>query len=124
MFKGFPEIIVTLNKLLESREFKDRAFADVHQDLNIPVPDPIVLNSDKDLPPAKKTKYDNSISNEGPKSIGSKVLALPLGTVPTNKHIVEMVELVKPHIRKLVEDSNLVRLFPTVFIIISIQTII
>lgn len=99
---------MTLNKILESREFKNRAFADVHQDLNIPVPDPIVLNSD--LPPAKKTKYDNSISNEGPKSIGSKVLTLPLGAVPTNKHIVEMVELVKPHIRKLVEDSNLVRL--------------
>lgn len=79
-------------------------FTDVHQDLNIPIPDPIVLNSHSDLPPAKKTKYDNSISKDG-----SKVFVLPTGSVSTNKHLVELVESVKPHIRKLVEDSNTVR---------------
>lgn len=100
---GFPETIVKLNTLLETPSFKNRKFADVHQNLNIEVPDPIVLNSHTDLPPAKKMKYDNSFSQDG-----TKVCILPSGSVPTNKHLLELVESVKPHIRKLVEDSNLV----------------
>jgi proteasome activator subunit 3 (PA28 gamma) len=95
-----------LNALLETPQFKNRRFVDVHQDLNIPVPDPILLNSHTDLPPAKKAKYDNSISQDG-----TKVMILPSGSVPTNKHLVELVESVKPHIRKLVEDSNTVMRF-------------
>ncbi|XP_030761710.1 proteasome activator complex subunit 3 isoform X2 [Sitophilus oryzae] len=106
VIKGFPETIVKLNNILETPQFRNRAFTEVHQDLNIPVPDPILLNSNSDLPPAKKTKYDNSISKEG-----TKVLALPSGSVATNKNLVELVELVKPHIRKLVEDSNTMKMW-------------
>lgn len=36
------------------------------------------------------------------------MLVLPCGTVPCNKHIVELADLTKPHIRQLVEDTNLV----------------
>lgn len=103
---GFPETIVKLNNILETSQFKNRMFSDVHQDLNIPVPDPIIVNSHTELPPAKKTKYDNSISKEG-----SKVMVLPTGSVPTNKHLVDLVAAVKPHIRKLVEDSNLMKMW-------------
>ncbi|KAK9692870.1 Proteasome activator pa28 alpha subunit [Popillia japonica] len=106
VFKGFPETIVQLNDILETPSFKNRAFVDVHQDLNIPVPDPILLNSHDELPPAKKTKFDNSISQEG-----TKVMALPNGTSPSNKHIQDLVGIVKPHIRKLVEDSNLLKMW-------------
>lgn len=106
VLKGFPETIVKLNSILETTQFKNRKFSDVHQDLNIPVPDPIVLNSHTDLPPAKKTKFDNSISSQD----GTKVMILPTGSVSTNKQLVDLVESVKPHIRKLVEDSNLVRI--------------
>ncbi|XP_066156611.1 proteasome activator complex subunit 3 [Euwallacea fornicatus] len=106
VIKGFPDTIVKLNTVLETRQFKNRPFNEVHQDLNIVVPEPILLNSHTDLPPAKKTKFDNSISKEG-----SKVMILPTGTVPTNKHLVEMIEVVKPHIRKLVEDSNLMKMW-------------
>jgi len=106
VLKTFPQTIVNLNNILETPQFKNRAFTDVHQDLNVPIPDPILVNSHSELPPAKKTKYDNSISKEG-----SKVMVLPLGSVPTNKHLVELVESVKPHIRKLVEDSNLMKMW-------------
>ncbi|XP_060528650.1 proteasome activator complex subunit 3 isoform X2 [Cylas formicarius] len=106
VLKGFPETIVKLNGILETSSFKNRNFADVHQDLNIPIPDPIILNSHVDLPPAKKTKYDNSISREG-----TNVMVLPGGSVPSNKNLVELVESVKPHIRKLVEDSNLMKMW-------------
>uniref|UniRef100_V5GKH4 Proteasome activator complex subunit 3 n=1 Tax=Anoplophora glabripennis TaxID=217634 RepID=V5GKH4_ANOGL len=107
VLKGFPETIVKLNSILETSQFKNRKFSDVHQDLNIPVPDPIVLNSHTDLPPAKKTKFDNSISSQD----GTKVMILPSGSVPTNKQLVDLVESVKPHIRKLVEDSNLMKMW-------------
>ncbi|XP_044753397.1 proteasome activator complex subunit 3 isoform X1 [Coccinella septempunctata] len=103
---GFPETIVKLNNLLDTPSFKNRKFDEVHQSLNIAVPDPIVLNSHTDLPPAKKTKYDNCFSQDG-----TKVCILPTGSVPTNKHLVELVESVKPHIRKLVEDSNLMKMW-------------
>lgn len=103
VLKGFPETIVKLNELLETPQFYNRHFTDVHQDLNIPIPDPIVVNSHTDGPPSKKTKFDNSISQDG-----TKVLALPSGAVHSNKNILEIIGTVKPHIRKLVEDSNLV----------------
>jgi len=106
VLKGFPETIVKLNNILETPQFKNRIFSDVHQDLNIPIPDPIIVNSHTDLPPAKKTKYDNSLSKEG-----TKVMVLPTGSVQTNKHLVDLVASVKPHIRKLVEDSNLMKMW-------------
>lgn len=105
VLKGFPETIVKLNNILETPQFKNRRFTDVHQELNIHVPDPIILNSHTDLPPLKKKKLDNSVSQDG-----SKVMILPSGSVPTNKNLVDLIEEVKPHIRKLVEDSNLVSL--------------
>ncbi|XP_022917569.2 proteasome activator complex subunit 3 isoform X2 [Onthophagus taurus] len=104
VFKGFPETIVALNDILETPNFKNRAFVDVYQELNIPVPDPIVLNNHDD-PPAKRIKLDNNVQE------GTKVMALPNGSVTTNKHIQDLVNLVKPHIRKLVEDSNLLKMW-------------
>lgn len=103
VLKGFPETIVKLNEILDTPQFYNRHFTDVHQDLNIPIPDPIILNSHSEGPPSKKQKLENSISQEG-----TKVLALPSGSVHSNRHIMEVVGTVKPHIRKLVEDSNLV----------------
>lgn len=103
VLKGFPEKIVKLNELLETPLFLNRDLSDVHQDLNVPIPDPILVNSNSDLPVAKRVKYDNSASTEG-----TKVMILPNGPVPCNKSLCELIHLVKPHIRQLVEDSNLV----------------
>ncbi|EFA05370.2 hypothetical protein TcasGA2_TC015536 [Tribolium castaneum] len=36
LLKGFPATIVKLNALLETPQFKNRKFTDVHQELNIP----------------------------------------------------------------------------------------
>lgn len=105
MLKGFPETIVELNEILETPQFKNRDFIDVRQELNIPVPDAISINShDDDAPAAKRIKLGNSVAD------GTKVMALPTGSVPCNKHLLDVVQVVKPHIRRLLEDSNLVRL--------------
>ena len=44
-------------------------------------------------------------------AIGTSVLALPTGPVLSNKYISRVIDIVKPHIRDLVRDSNLVRTF-------------
>lgn len=100
-----------LNDLLATPEFAERNFTDVYQDLNIPVPDPIDLNSaegekaDSDEPGAKRARLDlSSVS-------GTKVMALPNGRVHCNTPICDLIKVVKPVIRALVEDSNLLKMW-------------
>ncbi|XP_013144073.1 PREDICTED: proteasome activator complex subunit 3 isoform X3 [Papilio polytes] len=107
IIKGFPEKIVLLNELLETSNFQNRDLADVHQDLNIPVPQPITLNE----PNAKRARVDSSDNSSNSTIDGTKVFALPNGTVPCNKPLSDLIHLVKPHIRELVEDSNLLKMW-------------
>lgn len=111
IIKGFPEKIVKLNDLLATPEFAERNFTDVYQDLNIPVPDPIDLNNtegekaDSEEPAAKRARVDlSSVS-------GTKVMALPNGRVQCNTPICDLIKVVKPVIRALVEDSNLLKMW-------------
>ena len=107
LLKGFPEKIVKLNELLETPGFCNRKLSDVHQDLNVPIPDPIILNHSEDEPTTKKQKIDNSIDNTS----GTKVMVLPHGPVPCNKPLCDLIHIVKPYIRQLLEDSNLLKMW-------------
>ena len=95
--------------------FSERNFTEVHQDLNIPIPDPVVVSNnganvnnaatagdggDADEPAAKRPRTDNSLIS------GTKVMYLPSGSVPCNEPLCEMIKIVKPIIRKLVEDCK------------------
>ncbi|XP_055587801.1 proteasome activator complex subunit 3 isoform X2 [Uranotaenia lowii] len=115
IIKGFPEKIVKLNDLLATPQFAERNFSDVYQDLNIPVPDPIEITSNaegdkgtsesSDEPGAKRARLDLcSVS-------GTKVMVLPSGRVQCNTPICELIKVVKPVIRALVEDSNLLKMW-------------
>lgn len=82
---------------------------DVHYDVNIPVPEaPVENHSGGDTPASKKRKFQE-VSHE--EISGSKVLVLPNGVSPSNKLIKELIQLVKPKMKKLVEDANLVIAF-------------
>lgn len=105
---GFPAKIVELNTLLSTKDFAERNFKDVYQDLNINVPEPIqVMNNDgEDEPPtAKRARVEAS------DAIGTKVMILPSGSVKCNEPICEIISVVKPVIRGLVEDSNLLKMW-------------
>ncbi|EDX17804.1 proteasome activator complex subunit 3 [Drosophila simulans] len=105
--KGFPENIVRLNELLATPIFNERNFEEVHQDLNIPVLPPLLVKNeleDPECPPNKRQRVDVIVS-------GQPVMGLPAGTVPCNKPLCEMIKVVKPIIRKLVEDSNLLKMW-------------
>lgn len=81
------------------------------QALNIPVPNPITENH---AVPSKRARLDDSArgvteEQEGP--YGTRVLALPSGVVTCNTPICELITVVKPLIRELVEDSNLLKMW-------------
>jgi len=117
---GFPEKIVQLNEILETQMFANRNFHDVYQALNIPVPDAIALNhvgednGDEDgdgAPALKRPRIDKSTDSTVTLVSGTKVLALPTGTVNCNAPICDLIKIVKPVIRALVEDSNLLKMW-------------
>lgn len=124
----FPAKIVELSNLLDSADFSIKDPGRLNQEVNVPVPDPqaiarglnnhsnsIAEEHEASSPPTrgKRRRVENSkpVEDEPDKVQGTKVLALVSGTVHCNSNITRLIEVVKPHIRELVEDSNLVRLY-------------
>uniref|UniRef100_A0A182P0U6 Proteasome activator PA28 C-terminal domain-containing protein n=1 Tax=Anopheles epiroticus TaxID=199890 RepID=A0A182P0U6_9DIPT len=108
--KEFPERIVRLNALLDTPQFSERSFTDVYQELNIPVPDPVLVDGEESA--AKRPRLNSNVpGSPATDGNGTKVHALPTGRVECNKPIGELVCIVKPIIRALVEDSNLLKMW-------------
>ncbi|MCL4121352.1 UNVERIFIED_CONTAM: hypothetical protein GTU68_016910, partial [Idotea baltica] len=105
----FPERILHCNKLLETSPFYCNDFCTVHSNLGIPVPEPHLINNHDGDPPGKKRK--TSKEDEADKVEGSKVYVIPSGLVAINTYITEMVDLIKPIIRTLVEEANLLKMW-------------
>ncbi|XP_065339587.1 proteasome activator complex subunit 3 isoform X2 [Cloeon dipterum] len=105
VLKDFPRKIVILDELLKTSDFNKPNLEDVHETLNIPVPDPIQLNSHSE-PVSKRWK-----SEKMDDIAGTKVMALINGSVPCNKNLCNLVTKVKPHVRQLVEDSNVLKMW-------------
>uniref|UniRef100_T1J8E6 Proteasome activator PA28 C-terminal domain-containing protein n=1 Tax=Strigamia maritima TaxID=126957 RepID=T1J8E6_STRMM len=104
----FPKKILELETLLKTEKNKRSNLGDIHADLNIPVPEPLLNHDDSILEPSvKKRKFDAFENN----ITGTKVLALTSGVSPCNKNIVELVDTVKPCIRQLVEDANVLKMW-------------
>ncbi|XP_053678493.1 proteasome activator complex subunit 3 [Anopheles nili] len=110
--KEFPERIVRLNTLLETPQFSERSFTDVYQELNIPIPEPILMDGEisSKRPRLSSVTPMSPVDGNGT-GIGTKVHALPSGRVECNRPIGELVCIVKPIIRALVEDSNLLKMW-------------
>lgn len=113
VLKRFPRKVLELDALAKSEKFNIKDLNEVHTDLKIPIPEPVHQKGhDKELgndalPLTKKRKvelFDNDIP-------GTKVLILPNGSSPCNKFIVELVDLAKPYIRQLVEDTNVLKMW-------------
>lgn len=106
----FPQKILELEALLKTEKLIIKDLSSIHCELNIPVPDPPLLNHDIDEISSKKRKF-SVLSNDVSELQGTKVLLLPNGSVPSNSHIVDVVELVKPRIQQLVEDANVLKMW-------------
>jgi len=106
----FPQKILELEALLKTEKLIIKDLSSIHCELNIPVPEPPLLNHDADEISSKKRKF-SVLSNDVSELQGTKVLLLPNGSVPSNKYIVDVVELVKPRIQQLVEDANVLKMW-------------
>ncbi|XP_046328033.1 proteasome activator complex subunit 3-like isoform X2 [Haliotis rufescens] len=104
----FPQRIMALENLHQSMNLTK--LSEVHNDLNIPVPDAVLLLPDTEEPTSKKRKVEVSSGN-GENISGTRVLALPNGLAPCNKHIVDLSEKMKPLIRDLIEHANLIKMW-------------
>ncbi|XP_974517.3 proteasome activator complex subunit 3 [Tribolium castaneum] len=100
LLTGFPSTILKLNALISTPKFKKRDFSDLHQNTAI-IPsqdsEPVLDNGDTSTPPVKKARFDSS----SPKSY----------FLQTNKCLIDLVETVKPHMIKLVEDAKIMKMW-------------
>lgn len=72
------------------------------QGLDIPVPDPVPANNnhaEEEPPPSKRLKRDAETG-------GTKVMALSTGMIKCNTPICDIIKVVKPVIRTLVEHCK------------------
>jgi proteasome activator subunit 3 (PA28 gamma) len=111
----FPRKVIELNALLESKKFSVSRLEELNCPPDIPIPAPILLNHNSDGQATKKRKVDH-INNDVEEISGSKVLLFPNGEVPPNKHIVELVDIVKPEVIELIDYGNKIKMWITYMI--------
>jgi len=107
----FPKKILELQNLLLSEKFNRKNLSDVQMDVNIPIPEPpyFTNNDSGDSNSNSKKRKFSAIDLDGVS--GTKVLVLPNGLAPCNKHLVELIDVVKPLVRQLVEDANKLKMW-------------
>ncbi|XP_029563006.1 proteasome activator complex subunit 3 isoform X3 [Salmo trutta] len=96
------------NKLLELDHF----LKEIHSEINLTVPDPILLSNlhgGLEAQNAKKRKMEAGTGED--KVAGNKVFIMPSGMMKSNAKLVDLIEKVKPEIRTLIEKCNTVKMW-------------
>lgn len=101
---GFPKKIVLLNNLLDSNLLNEK-LENVHQPVNINVPEPVILNNCSGEPAAKRAKTEANCVE------GTKMLVFDNGPIKCNQLLMQVIRIVKPHIKQLIEDANLLKMW-------------
>ncbi|RWS25776.1 Proteasome activator complex subunit 3-like protein [Leptotrombidium deliense] len=103
----FPKIIIELNELMEDESLNVKSMKEIKSDVNIPIPKAPTFNNDHKEPNLKKRKVDDCDGE----IMGTHVYVLPNGVSPSNNKLTKLIELVKPRIRQLVEDTNMLKMW-------------
>uniref|UniRef100_A0A3Q3F5C8 Proteasome activator complex subunit 3 n=1 Tax=Labrus bergylta TaxID=56723 RepID=A0A3Q3F5C8_9LABR len=119
----FPKKLLELDHFLKDPIINISDLKEIHSDINLTVPDPILLPNLHDgleAQNAKKRKLedggedmDGSLRNiPGPICVtGTKVFVMPGGMMKSNGNLVDLIEKVKPEIRTLIEKCNTVKMW-------------
>jgi len=108
-----PQRILEINKLLETAPFTATDLKQFHSPLHISVPAPARLDS----PPTKRRKHSGGDGNNDvcEATTNNKGL-LPKSSVPCNTPITEVIDILKPLIRRIMEETNLLKMWVTYMI--------
>ncbi|KAK2191119.1 hypothetical protein NP493_59g00003, partial [Ridgeia piscesae] len=98
--------------LSQSEKFSSDRLPDIKGDINISVPEQLVANEMLLEPSLKKRKHDpNSVTDVPLPVSASRAMLMQQATVPCNKHLVELIDTVKPCIRELIDHANLIKMW-------------
>ncbi|XP_050427985.1 proteasome activator complex subunit 3 isoform X2 [Adelges cooleyi] len=102
----FPERIIHLNELLKRPEFNIADMTKLKCSLDIPIgTTENNVNHCEGKTPGKRPRVDSSNSNSGFQSM-----------IPSNKNLTEVIKIVKPNIKQLVEDTNALKMWVSLLI--------
>uniref|UniRef100_A0A673L1M6 Proteasome activator complex subunit 3 n=1 Tax=Sinocyclocheilus rhinocerous TaxID=307959 RepID=A0A673L1M6_9TELE len=108
----FPKKLLELDQFLKDPTINIRELKEIHSEINLTVPDPILLTDIHDgleVQNAKKRKLEDGAGDD--KVGGTKVFVMPGGMMKSNGKLVELIEKVKPEIRTLIEKCNTVKMW-------------
>ncbi|XP_036428709.1 proteasome activator complex subunit 3 [Colossoma macropomum] len=108
----FPKKLLELDQFLKDPLINIRELKEIHSEINLAVPDPILLTDIHDGlegPNAKKRKLEDGPEDD--KVGGTKVYVMPGGMMKSNGKLVDLIERVKPEIRTLIEKCNTVKMW-------------
>jgi len=106
----FPKKLLELDSFLKEPILNIHDLTQIHSDMNLPVPDPILLTNSHDGldgPTYKKRRLDECEEAFQ----GTKVFVMPNGMLKSNQQLVDIIEKVKPEIRLLIEKCNTVKMW-------------
>ncbi|MBN3308682.1 PSME3 protein, partial [Amia calva] len=109
----FPKKLLELDHFLKDPILNINELKEIHSEINLTVPDPILLtNSHDGLEPqnTKKRKLEDGAGDDHSQA-GTKVFVMPGGMMKSNNKLVDLIEKVKPEIRTLIEKCNTVKMW-------------
>lgn len=108
----FPKKLLELDQFLKEPALNIKELKEIHSDISLSVPDPILLSDlhdGLDTQNAKKRKLDECAGED--KVGGTKVFVMPGGMMKCNGKLLDLIERVKPEIRTLIEKCNTVKMW-------------
>ncbi|KAM3591846.1 uncharacterized protein V6R79_008288 [Siganus canaliculatus] len=107
----FPKKLLELDNFLKDPIINITELKEIHSEINLTVPDPILLPNLHDglEANAKKRKLEDGGGDDN--VTGTKVFVMPGGMMKSNGNLVDLIEKVKPEIRTLIEKCNTVKMW-------------
>ncbi|XP_070782584.1 proteasome activator complex subunit 3 isoform X2 [Enoplosus armatus] len=114
----FPKKLLELDHFLKDPIINISELKEIHSEINLTVPDPILVSNLHDgleavrlhfRQNAKKRKLEDGGGDD--KVTGTKVFVMPGGMMKSNGNLVDLIEKVKPEIRTLIEKCNTVKMW-------------
>uniref|UniRef100_A0AAZ3PBV1 Proteasome activator complex subunit 3 n=1 Tax=Oncorhynchus tshawytscha TaxID=74940 RepID=A0AAZ3PBV1_ONCTS len=106
----FPNKLLELDHFLKDPGLNICELKEIHSEINLTVPDPIILSNLHDGLEAVRLGMEfNTLFNTC--MAGTKVFVMPGGMMKSNAKLVDLIEKVKPEIRTLIEKCNTVKMW-------------